>query len=398
MKQLANKHILLCVTGGIAAYKAAEIIRLFKTSGANVRVLMTEAAQEFITPLTMQALSGNQVHTDLLDTDAEAAMGHIELAKWSDIVLIAPCSANSIARLASGKGDDLMTAVCLAAESKIYIAPAMNQAMWSDSRTQENYKKLIKNSFISIGPDSGEQACGDEGFGRMSEPQNIVNEIASSFSAGLLAGKKILITAGPTREKIDPVRYISNRSSGKMGFSIAEAARDEGGLVSIISGPVSLETPDEIKRIDVESADEMFKEVYKVINDFDLFISTAAVSDFKPEKYKNQKIKKGKKIDNVSMELIKNKDILKSVSNNKGDLKVIGFAAETQNIIENAKKKLSEKNLDLIIANDVSDTTIGFDSDENEVYLITNKIEKKIDKVSKKKLSRNIVEFIANHL
>ncbi len=398
MKQLANKHILLCVTGGIAAYKAAEIIRLFKTSGANVRVLMTEAAQEFITPLTMQALSGNQVHTDLLDTDAEAAMGHIELAKWSDIVLIAPCSANSIARLASGKGDDLMTAVCLAAESKIYIAPAMNQAMWSDSRTQENYKKLIKNSFISIGPDSGEQACGDEGFGRMSEPQNIVNEIASSFSAGLLAGKKILITAGPTREKIDPVRYISNRSSGKMGFSIAEAARDEGGLVSIISGPVSLETPDEIKRIDVESADEMFKEVYKVINDFDLFISTAAVSDFKPEKYKNQKIKKGKKIDNVNMELIKNKDILKSVSKNKGELKVIGFAAETQNIIENAKKKLSEKNLDLIIANDVSDTTIGFDSDENEVYLITNKIEKKIDKVSKKKLSRNIVEFIANHL
>ena len=398
MKQLANKHILLCVTGGIAAYKAAEIIRLFKTSGANVRVLMTEAAQEFITPLTMQALSSNQVHTDLLDTDAEAAMGHIELAKWSDIILIAPCSANSIARLASGKGDDLMTAVCLAAECKIYIAPAMNQAMWSDSRTQENYKKLIKNSFISIGPDSGEQACGDEGFGRMSEPQKIVNEIASCFSTGLLAGKKILITAGPTREKIDPVRYISNRSSGKMGFSIAEAARDEGGLVSIISGPVSLETPDEIKRIDVESADEMFNEVYKVINDFDLFISTAAVSDFKPEKYKNQKIKKGKKIDNVNMELTKNKDILKSISKNKGDLKVIGFAAETQNIIENAKKKLSEKNLDLIIANDVSDTTIGFDSDENEVYLITDNIEKKIDKVSKKKLSRNIVKFIANYL
>ena len=398
MKQLANKHILLCVTGGIAAYKAAEIIRLFKTSGANVRVLMTEAAQEFITPLTMQALSSNQVHTDLLDADAEAAMGHIELAKWSDIILIAPCSANSIARLASGKGDDLMTAVCLAAECKIYIAPAMNQAMWSDSRTQENYKKLIKNSFISIGPDSGEQACGDEGFGRMSEPQKIVNEIASCFSTGLLAGKKILITAGPTREKIDPVRYISNRSSGKMGFSIAEAARDEGGLVSIISGPVSLETPDEIKRIDVESADEMFNEVYKVINDFDLFISTAAVSDFKPEKYKNQKIKKGKKIDNVNMELTKNKDILKSISKNKGDLKVIGFAAETQNIIENAKKKLSEKNLDLIIANDVSDTTIGFDSDENEVYLITDKIEKKIDKVSKKKLSRNIVKFIANYL
>jgi phosphopantothenoylcysteine decarboxylase/phosphopantothenate--cysteine ligase len=398
MKQLANKHILLCVTGGIAAYKAAEIIRLFKTSGANIRVLMTEAAQEFITPLTMQALSGNQVHTDLLDTKAEAAMGHIELAKWSDIILIAPCSANSIARLASGKGDDLMTAVCLAAECKIYFAPAMNQAMWSDSRTQENFKKLINNNFISIGPDSGEQACGDEGFGRMSEPQQIINQIASSFSQGLLAGKKILITAGPTREKIDPVRYISNRSSGKMGFSIAEAARDAGGLVSIISGPVSLETPNEVDRINVESADEMLKEVDKAINNFDLFISTAAVSDFKPEEYENQKIKKQKKANNLNLELIKNQDILKSVSENKGDLKVIGFAAETQNIIENAKKKLKEKNLDLIIANDVSDDSIGFDSDENEVYLITKKIEKKISKVSKKKLSRNIIEFIAENL
>lgn len=398
MKQLANKHILLCVTGGIAAYKAAEIIRLFKTSGANIRVLMTEAAQEFITPLTMQALSGNQVHTDLLDTKAEAAMGHIELAKWSDIILIAPCSANSIARLASGKGDDLMTAVCLAAECKIYFAPAMNQAMWSDSRTQENFKKLTNNNFISIGPDSGEQACGDEGFGRMSEPQQIINQIASSFSQGLLAGKKILITAGPTREKIDPVRYISNRSSGKMGFSIAEAARDAGGLVSIISGPVSLETPNEVDRINVESADEMLKEVDKAINNFDLFISTAAVSDFKPEEYENQKIKKQKKANNLNLELIKNQDILKSVSENKGDLKVIGFAAETQNIIENAKKKLKEKNLDLIIANDVSDDSIGFDSDENEVYLITKKIEKKISKVSKKKLSRNIIEFIAENL
>ena len=398
MKQLANKHVLLCVTGGIAAYKAAEIIRLFKTSGSNVRVLMTSAAKEFITPLTMQALSGNQVHTDLLDTDAEAAMGHIELAKWSDIVLIAPCSANSIARLASGKGDDLMTAVCLAAECKIYFAPAMNQAMWSDSRTQNNHKKLLENKFIPIGPNSGEQACGDEGYGRMSEPQEIVNNIASGFSEGLLAGKKILITAGPTREKIDPVRFISNRSSGKMGFSIAEAARDEGGLVSLISGPVSLETPNEIKRINVESADEMLNEVDKVINDFDLFISTAAVSDYKPEEYEVQKIKKEKNTDNLNLELITNKDILKHVSKNKGDLKVIGFAAETQNIIENAKRKLNEKNLDLIIANDVSDPSIGFDSDENEVYLITDEIEKKIDRVSKKKLSRSIIEFIANYL
>ena len=398
MKQLANKHILLCVTGGIAAYKAAEIIRLFKSSGSNVRVLMTKAAQEFITPLTMQALSGNQVHVDLLDTEAEAAMGHIELAKWSDSILIAPCSANSISRLASGKGDDLMTAVCLAAECKIYFAPAMNQAMWADSRTQKNYQILKKNNFISIGPNSGEQACGDEGYGRMSEPQEIVSEVATNFSEGLLAGKKILITAGPTREKIDPVRYISNRSSGKMGFSIAEAARDEGGLVSLISGPVSLKTPDEIKRINVESADEMFNEVNKVVNNFDFFISTAAVADFKPEKIENQKIKKEKKSNNLSMELIENKDILKSISLKKGDLKVIGFAAETQDVVKNAKKKLNEKKLDLIIANDVSDSSIGFDSDENEVYLITKKIEKKIEKISKKKLSRTIIEFIAKYL
>ena len=398
MKQLANKHILLCVTGGIAAYKAAEIIRLFKSSGSNVRVLMTKAAQEFITPLTMQALSGNQVHADLLDTEAEAAMGHIELAKWSDAILIAPCSANSISRLAAGKGDDLMTAVCLAAECKIYFAPAMNQAMWADSRTQKNYQVLKKNNFISIGPNSGEQACGDEGYGRMSEPQEIVSEVATNFSEGLLAGKKILITAGPTREKIDPVRYISNRSSGKMGFSIAEAARDEGGLVSLISGPVSLKTPDEIKRINVESADEMFNEVNKVVNNFDFFISTAAVADFKPEKIENQKIKKEKKSNNLSMELIENKDILKSISLKKGDLKVIGFAAETQDVVKNAKKKLNEKKLDLIIANDVSDSSIGFDSDENEVYLITKKIEKKIEKISKKKLSRTIIEFIAKYL
>ena len=398
MKQLANKHILLCVTGGIAAYKAAEIIRLFKSSGSNVRVLMTKAAQEFITPLTMQALSGNQVHADLLDTEAEAAMGHIELAKWSDAILIAPCSANSISRLAAGKGDDLMTAVCLAAECKIYFAPAMNQAMWANSRTQKNYQILKKNNFISIGPNSGEQACGDEGYGRMSEPQEIVSEVATNFSEGLLAGKKILITAGPTREKIDPVRYISNRSSGKMGFSIAEAARDEGGLVSLISGPVSLKTPDEIKRINVESADEMFNEVNKVVNNFDFFISTAAVADFKPEKIENQKIKKEKKSNNLSMELIENKDILKSISLKKGDLKVIGFAAETQDVVKNAKKKLNEKKLDLIIANDVSDSSIGFDSDENEVYLITKKIEKKIEKISKKKLSRTIIEFIAKYL
>ena len=398
MKQLANKQILLCVTGGIAAYKAAEIIRLFKTSGAEIKVLMTQAAQEFITPLTMQALSGNLVHTDLLSTDAEAAMGHIELARWSDTILIAPCSANSLAKLAEGRGDDLMSTVCLAASCPIYIAPAMNQAMWADSRTQINVDKLKENKFISIGPDAGEQACGDEGFGRMSDPKEIVKIISNEFSEGLMAGKKVLITAGPTREKIDPVRYISNRSSGKMGYSLAEAARDEGGIVTIISGPVELPTPELITRHDIESADEMMKKVEEIIDQFDIFIATAAVADFKPEEYHDQKIKKKEKNSNMSIDLIENQDILKSIAKKKKGIKIIGFAAETQNIVENAKKKLVEKDLDLIIANDVSDKTIGFDSDENEVYLITKKIEKKIDKVSKKKLSRNIINFIGKNL
>ena len=280
-------------------------------------------------------------------------MGHIELARWSDTILIAPCSANSLAKLAEGRGDDLMSTVCLAASCPIYIAPAMNQAMWADSRTQTNVDKLKANKFISIGPDAGEQACGDEGFGRMSDPKEIVKIISNEFSEGLMAGKKVLITAGPTREKIDPVRYISNRSSGKMGYSLAEAARDEGGIVTIISGPVELPTPELITRHDIESADEMMKKVEEIIDQFDIFIATAAVADFKPEEYHDQKIKKKEKNSNMRIDLIENQDILKSIAKKKKGIKIIGFAAETQNIVENAKKKLVEKDLDLIIANDV---------------------------------------------
>jgi phosphopantothenoylcysteine decarboxylase/phosphopantothenate--cysteine ligase len=291
-----------------------------------------------------------------------------------------------------------MTTVCLAASCPIFFAPAMNQAMWNDSRTQINFNKLKDNNFISIGPDSGEQACGDEGFGRMSNPKEIVSQVADRFSKGVIAGKRVLITAGPTREKIDPVRYISNRSSGKMGYCLAEAARDEGAMVSIISGPVELKTPDKISRFDVESADEMKSKVEEMIDQFDIFISTAAVADYKPEEYQDQKIKKKIQSNNLQIELVENIDILKTIAANKKDLKVIGFAAETQNVIANARQKLQEKKLDLIIANDVSDKSIGFDSDENEVYLITKKIEKKIDKISKKKLSRNIIKFIAENL
>ena len=396
MSNLTNKNILLCVTGGIAAYKAAELVRLLKTSNAFVKVLMTKSAQEFITPLTMQALSGEKVHTDLLSTEAEAAMGHIELAKWCDLIVIAPCSANSLSKIAEGRGDDLLSAVCLATESKIFIAPAMNQAMWKDKRTQKNLSKSIKAGLNVIGPASGEQACGDVGDGRMTEPADIVSEIEKTLEKGLLTGKKVIITAGPTQEMIDPVRYISNKSSGKMGFSLAEEVKNQGALVTLISGPVNLKTPEKVKRHDVLSADEMKLKVEELIEDCDIFISAAAVSDFKPKEIYKNKIKKKANEKHLNLKMDKNSDILKVISEKNLNLKTVGFAAETENLLSNAKKKLSQKKLDLIVANDVSNKDIGFDSDENEVTLITKKEQKKIKKASKKIVSKKIVEFIAS--
>ena len=396
MSNLTNKNILLCVTGGIAAYKAAELVRLLKTSNAFVKVLMTKSAQEFITPLTMQALSGEKVHTDLLSTEAEAAMGHIELAKWCDLIVIAPCSANSLSKIAEGRGDDLLSAVCLATESKIFIAPAMNQAMWKDKRTQKNLSKSIKAGLNVIGPASGEQACGDVGDGRMTEPADIVSEVEKTLEKGLLTGKKVIITAGPTQEMIDPVRYISNKSSGKMGFSLAEEVKNQGALVTLISGPVNLKTPEKVKRHDVLSADEMKTKVEELIEDCDIFISAAAVSDFKPKEIYKNKIKKKVNEKHLNLKMDKNSDILKVISEKNLNLKTVGFAAETENLLSNAKKKLSQKKLDLIVANDVSNKDIGFDSDENEVTLITKKEQKKIKKASKKIVSKKIVEFIAS--
>ena len=396
MSNLTNKNILLCVTGGIAAYKAAELVRLLKTSNAFVKVLMTKSAQEFITPLTMQALSGEKVHTDLLSTEAEAAMGHIELAKWCDLIVIAPCSANSLSKIAEGRGDDLLSAVCLATESEIFIAPAMNQAMWKDKRTQKNLSKSIKAGLNVIGPASGEQACGDVGDGRMTEPADIVSEVEKTLEKGLLTGKKVIITAGPTQEMIDPVRYISNKSSGKMGFSLAEEVKNQGALVTLISGPVNLKTPEKVKRHDVLSADEMKLKVEELIEDCDIFIAAAAVSDFKPKEIYKNKIKKNKSEKHLNLKMDKNSDILKVISEKNLNLKTVGFAAETENLLSNAKKKLSQKKLDLIVANDVSNKDIGFDSDENEVTLITKKEQKKIKKASKKIVSKKIVEFIAS--
>lgn len=398
MSNLTNKNILLCVTGGIAAYKAAELVRLLKTSNAFVKVLMTKSAQEFITPLTMQALSGEKVHTDLLSTEAEAAMGHIELAKWCDLIIIAPCSANSLSKIAEGRGDDLLSAVCLATESEIFIAPAMNQAMWKDKRTQKNLSKSIKAGLNVIGPASGEQACGDVGDGRMTEPADIVSEVEKTLKKGLLTGKKVIITAGPTQEMIDPVRYISNKSSGKMGFSLAEEVKNQGALVTLISGPVNLKTPEKVKRHDVLSADEMKTKVEELIEDCDIFISAAAVSDFKPKEIYKNKIKKKGNEKHLNLKMDKNSDILKVISEKNLNLKTVGFAAETENLLSNAKKKLSQKKLDLIVANDVSNKDIGFDSDENEVTLITKKEQKKIKKASKKIVSKKIVEFIASRV
>jgi len=389
-----NKNILLCVTGGIAAYKSAEIIRLFKKNGADVRVVMTESAKEFITPLTLQAVSGNEIHDSLLDVKAEYAMGHIKLAKWADIILIAPCTAETIAKITHGRADDLMGAIILASKASVFIAPAMNMNMWLDQSTQENCKKLSSRSISIIGPADGEQACGDIGPGRMVEPENIIELISSSIKIGPLAGKVITITAGPTREQIDPVRFISNNSSGKMGYALAEAAIEAGALVNLISGPVSIDANKSASLYKINSASEMLEKVDELMPNTDIFIGCAAVSDFKPSHYNENKIKKDD-LNVIDLELKKNKDILSHVAKVYKSSYVVGFAAETQNIKENARKKLLNKKLNMIISNDVSDKSIGFDSDQNEVNLITKAESIFLKKDKKIRIAREILKIIS---
>jgi phosphopantothenoylcysteine decarboxylase/phosphopantothenate--cysteine ligase len=398
LKSLANKNILLGVTGGIAAYKSAEIVRHLKKSGASVRVVMTKSAEEFITPLTLQALSGNRVSTELLDAEAEAAMGHIELAKWADGILIAPATANTLARISSGRGDDLLSTVTLAFDGPVSLAPAMNQAMWLDKRTQENLEKLIQQDFGICGPGSGEQACGDIGLGRMLEPLEILEIFSLSFSKGAMLGKSILITAGPTQEPIDPVRFITNRSSGKMGYSLAEAAIESGANVTLISGPVNIEPPTNCNLVEIKTAKEMYESVMHHIKGMDVYIGTAAVSDYSPAHINESKLKKDGSNAAMTLELKENQDILKSVSELKERPYVVGFAAETEDLIENAEKKLKNKKLDLIVANDVSDKEIGFDSDQNEVTLITHKGKELIQRQNKKKISKKIIDFISKRI
>ena len=397
MLNFSNTNILLGVTGGIAAYKSAEIIRLFKKEGASVRVVMTESAKEFITPLTLQAVSGNEIHDSLLDVNAESAMGHIELAKWADIILIAPCTAETIAKITHGRADDLMGALILASEADVYIAPAMNMSMWLDASTQDNYKILEKRGITFIGPAQGEQACGDIGPGRLEEPEKIIEFITKLSNKGPLSGKTITITAGPTREQIDPVRFISNNSSGKMGYSIAEAAIKYGAQVNLVTGPVSLDADKSINLHKINSASEMLDEVIKCMKSSDIFIGCAAVSDYKPSDYSNKKIKKE---DNSSLdiELEKNEDILKYVSDNFSESYIVGFAAETSDVIENAKKKLLTKNLDMIISNDISDKSIGFDADENEVNVITKDETLLLKKDKKIRIARQILKIISANI
>ena len=402
MNRLTNKRVLLGVTGGIAAYKSADLVRRLQDDGADVRVVMTRSAQEFITPLTMQALSNHPVHLDLLNTETETVMGHIELARWADVVLIAPATADFIARLTAGHGDDLLTTICLAAECGVIVAPAMNQAMWAKPSTQQNKQLLMQRGVALLEPGVGVQACGETGAGRLMDVQEIVTALASRFKTASLAGRHIVITAGPTREAIDPVRYISNHSSGKQGYALALAGIEAGAIVTLISGPTNINPPDRATVIAVQSADEMLAAVMSSISDCDIFIGVAAVADYKPASVETQKIKKSNG-NAMDLHLIKNQDILKTVANLENRPFTVGFAAETENVIEHARTKLTAKNLDMIIANNVADTSIGFNSDHNETTIITRIISGKTTriteehqtKMSKENLSRKIIELIA---
>ena len=396
MSSLSQKRIILGITGGIAAYKSAEITRRLQDEGAEVRVVMSESAQEFIRPLTLQALSGNPVHTDLLDPEAEAAMGHIELARWADLVLIAPATANFVATLNQGSANDLMSSICLATTAPVMIAPAMNQAMWSNSASQQNIESLKKREVIILEPDNGIQACGDVGPGRLPQPETIVRQVASVFKTGEMTGKKVVITAGPTREAIDPVRYISNHSSGKMGYAIADAMIDAGADVTLISGPVSLKQPDRCTLVSVTSAHEMLEAATEAAKGTDIFISAAAVADYYIPKSSDQKIKK--KSDKITLNLAKTPDIVSIVKENNPKLFVLGFAAETQNVEQYAREKLASKNLDAIIANDVSREDIGFNSDDNEALWVEQESTHHFSKCNKAQLARDLVALLATKL
>ncbi|MCO7224447.1 bifunctional phosphopantothenoylcysteine decarboxylase/phosphopantothenate--cysteine ligase CoaBC [Pleionea sp. CnH1-48] len=391
---MLTKRIILGVTGGIAAYKSVELCRRLIEKGCEVRVVMTAGAKEFITPMTFQAVSGHPVHHELFDEAAEAAMGHIELARWADQILIAPASADFMARIVAGMAGDLLSTLCLASNAPVTVAPAMNQQMWRAAATQHNIDILRQRNIAIIGPASGEQACGDIGPGRMVEPLDIANQILDTVeSSALLAGQRWVITAGPTRESIDPVRFLSNHSSGKMGYSIAEAAAALGAEVELVSGPVNLPTPHKVERQCVTGAQDMLDEVMKRVKKADVFVACAAVADYRIKQVAEQKIKKNE--DTMTLELVKNPDILQLVSALEQRPLCVGFAAETQDVEKFAQGKLKRKKLDLICANNVSQEGVGFDADDNALMLLFKNGDKvSLKRDSKQRIAAQLVQHI----
>ena len=390
---MQGKHILLGVTGSIAAYKSADLLRRLRERGAEVQVAMTTAAREFVGPITFQALSGRPVRFDLWDSAAEAAMGHIELARWAELVLIAPASADFLARLAGGRADDLLATLCLASEAPIAVAPAMNRIMWGNAATAANLALLRQRGVHVLGPAEGAQACGEVGEGRMLEPQELADRVAELLPRdGPLRGRRVLITAGPTRERIDPVRFISNRSSGKMGFAVAQAAREAGAEVVLISGPVALPTPPGVRRVDVESAEAMLEAVQREVAQANIFISTAAVADYRPANPAEQKIKKTS--DRLHLDMERTADVLATVAARPERPFVVGFAAETESVEQNARGKLLKKNLDMIAANEVGHTK-GFDCEDNHLVVLWRNARQDLGSGPKLALARELVRLIA---
>ncbi|MFC3123076.1 bifunctional phosphopantothenoylcysteine decarboxylase/phosphopantothenate--cysteine ligase CoaBC [Agaribacter flavus] len=406
--QLEQKNVLLGISGGIAAYKTPDLVRKIKAQGANVRVMLTESASHFVSTLALQAVSGEKVSTHLLDEDAELGMGHIELARWADIFLVAPATANTIAKLTHGIADDLLTTLALATTAPLLVAPAMNQQMWAAKATVDNIATLTDRGAVMLGPAAGEQACGDVGYGRMLEPEEIVAALDSFASINMadtqtimgeenankfFSGMNIMITAGPTREAIDPVRYISNHSSGKMGYAIAYAASQLGAKVTLVSGPVNIPPPEQVEVESVVSAQEMYDAVMGDIASQDIFIACAAVADYRVDNASDQKMKKNKD-QGLTLSFTQNPDILKSVAALENAPFTVGFAAETQDVVQYAKSKLERKKLNMIAANDVSKPGLGFNSDKNALIVITPNTKFDLVQASKDSLALSLLKLV----
>lgn len=394
MNILTNKNILLGITGSIAAYKAADIASRLTKEGCNVKVVMTKSSELFITETTLESLSGNKVISEDTNSSALSNFAHLDIAKWADIILVAPCTANFMNKLANGHGDGLLSTICLAYTKSLFIAPAMNPDMWNNKVTQASIKKLNDAEINIIGPNYGSHACGDIGYGRMTHPEEIIEKIKDQSKTSQLSGCKILITAGPTREPIDPVRFMSNYSSGKMGYAIAMAAKAKGAYVELISGPVTLNLIPDIKTTYVETSSEMYEAVKEKVPEYDMFISTAAIADYKPANYSDTKYKKNE--NNINIEFTRGIDILETISNKHKNLFTIGFAAETNSLNKNAKEKLKKKNLDIIVGNIANhQLKLGFESDYNEVIIFSNTNSKKFDHDKKSNIANSILDFIS---